>query len=164
MAVPFNADEILKIAVEIERNGQAFYRRGAELVVEEELKKLFLELAEWEEQHERLFTEMRNKFARQNRDLSIFDPEGEAAKYLKAIADGKIFEVRAMADELSGMSEDSDNILKTALQREKDAVIFFTAMKEVVPADLGKDEVRRIIGEELGHIRFLSDKIKELKA
>ena len=40
MAVPFNADEILKIAIEIERNGQAFYQLGAKIVAEEKVKKL----------------------------------------------------------------------------------------------------------------------------
>jgi rubrerythrin len=163
MPITYNADEILEFAVEIERNGQAFYGKAAEIVADEDVKKLLLELVAWEARHERIFSEMQMRLAETRPDLSAFDPEGEASKYLQAIADGKIFNVSTMADELSQMSSDPLDILTTALGREKDAVIFFMAMKELVPDNFGRDEVDTIVQEEMSHIRFIAEEIEALE-
>lgn len=162
MPVTFNADEILEIAVTIEQNGQAFYGRAAEIVKDEEVKKLLLDLVAWEASHEKVFKEMRDRLATEKPGLTRFDPDGESAKYLQAIADGKIFNMKAMADELSDMTDNPLDILHTALSREKDSVIFFLAVKDMVPAALGRSRIHEIVEEEMSHIRYISDKIAEL--
>ena len=55
MPIVFNADEVVGMAVEIERNGQRFYARGREIVSEPAVKKLMADLVAWEKGHERLF-------------------------------------------------------------------------------------------------------------
>ena len=47
-------------------------------------------------------------------------------------------------------------ILKSAIEAEKDSIVFYLGMKEAVPENLGKDRIETIIKEEMGHIRVLS--------
>ena len=155
----YNADEILEIAVTIERNANAFYTRAAEVVTSEGARKLFLDLASWEVGHVDLFEGMRLKFAEAKEQSWLPDPDSEAARYLQAIADGKIFDVKKIDEELDALTDDPQSILLAALQREKDAVIFYMAMKEMVPEHLGRDDVHHIIEEEMSHVRYIADRL-----
>ncbi len=51
--------------------------------------------------------------------------------------------------------------LKSAIEAEKDSIVFYLGMKEAVAENLGQDRIDVIIKEEMGHIRVLS---KELVA
>ena len=158
----FNADEIIEIAVKIEQNAQAFYTRAAEDVKDESAKALFTELANWEVAHVKLFSSMREKFAAQQAALDAMDLDGEAAKYLQAIADGQIFKVTQTAADLEAMGDDPAKIIETAIGREKDSVVFYLAMKEMVPESLGRADIDIIIAEEMSHVRFLAEKARQL--
>lgn len=162
MSVIYNADEILEMAVKIEQNGRQFYLKASEVVSMPEAKTLFTELANWESEHEKLFGSMRDKFA-ENRDLfPAFDPDLASSSYLQAIADDKVFEAERLNEELASVTDDITAIIKRAIQREKDAIVFFSALLNLVPDDLGKQDVENIIQEEYGHIKYLVDKKKEL--
>lgn len=155
----YNADEILEIAVTIERNANAFYTRAAQVVSSEKAKAMFLELAAWEVGHVDLFEGMRAKFAAAKEQSWLPDLDQEAGRYLQAIADGKIFDVKKIDEELDALTDDPEGILMAALQREKDAVIFYLAMKEMVPENLGRDDVAHIIEEEMSHVRYIADRL-----
>ena len=55
-------------------------------------------------------------------------------------------------------------ILKAAIGLEKESIVFYLGMKELVPTKFGKDKIDKIIKEEMGHIRFLSGLQKKLLA
>ena len=150
-----NADEILEIAEQIERNGIAFYERAAERFQGDE-KRTLLGLANMERNHERAFASMRRELADADEGLKAFDPEGEAEKYLAAIADGKIFDLKADPLALLGPQESVQDILGLAIDLEKDSVVFYVAIKDAVPESLGKDKIDKIIKEEMDHILLLS--------
>ena len=57
--------------------------------------------------------------------------------------------------DLSSMRE----ILKAAILAEKDSIVFYLGMKDLVPDKLGKDKLDEIIKEEMGHIRILSKEL-----
>ena len=54
-------------------------------------------------------------------------------------------------------------ILKSAIEAEKDSIVFYLGMKDVVPESLGKSRIDHIIKEEMGHIRSLSKELIALK-
>jgi len=54
-------------------------------------------------------------------------------------------------------------ILKSAIEAEKDSIIFYLGMKDAVPEKLGKDKIEAIIKEEMGHVRLLSSELAGLK-
>ncbi len=155
MSTPFNADEILEMAEQIERNGARFYRRAAEGAVDARNRRLLLDLAAAEDEHEKAFASMRADLAGEKREPAVFDPDGQAALYLRAMADGHVFDVRADPVELLTGKETVEDILGMAMGMEKDSIVFYLGMKEMVPEGLGKDRIDGIIHEEMGHLALL---------
>ena len=156
-----NADEILEIAEQIERNGIAFYEGAAERFQGDE-KRTLLGLANMERNHERAFASMRRELADADEGLGAFDPESEAGRYLAAIADGKIFDLKADPLALLGPQESVQGILELAIGMEKDSVLFYVAIRDSVPESLGKDRIEKIIKEEMDHIILLSGILSSL--
>ncbi|MBC8478457.1 ferritin-like domain-containing protein, partial [bacterium] len=54
----YNVVEILKIAVNIERNAVTFYKAASEQNIAEPIRELMRDLAAWEAQHVTLFSKM----------------------------------------------------------------------------------------------------------
>ena len=156
MSFDFNADEIFEIAEQIERNGAEFYRTAAETVTDVNTKQILIELAEMEDEHEKTFKTLRGKLTEDEKIITTFDPEGDAEKYLRALADTRVFYEKEI--NTSSMEE----ILKTAISAEKDSIVFYLGMKDVVPVNLGKEKLDRIIKEEMNHISLLSKKLLSL--
>ena len=164
MSFEFNADEILEMAQHIERNGARFYRRAAELVEEAAIRKLLEDLAVWEDGHERVFATMRADLADQEREPRVFDPEHEISMYLRAMADGHVFDARVdPVDTLTGR-ESAEDILRMAIGQEKDSIVFYTGLKEMISQTAGKERIEAIIKEEMGHIGFLNREIAALNS
>jgi len=160
MGFDFNADEIFAIAERIEQNGERFYRRAAAKVTCEESKKLLLELAAMEEGHLKTFSVLRKKLSEADRKDTAFDPQGEAALYLQSLADSRVFSPTGDPTEAIGDDTCSDETLKEILEyslgREKDSIIFYLGMKDMVSPGAGKSRIDDIIREEMQHIRLLS--------
>ena len=164
MSFEFNADEILEMAQQIERNGARFYRRAAELVKDAAVSKLLEDLAVWEDGHERVFTTMRADLAAQEREPRVFDPELETSMYLRAMADGHVFDARVdPVDTLTGR-ESAEDILRMAIGQEKDSIVFYTGLKEMISQTAGRERIEAIIKEEMGHIGFLNREIAALSS
>jgi rubrerythrin len=164
MNMKFNADEVLEIAERIERNGARFYRKAAALTPVNTNEKLLLDLAIMEDQHEKVFAKMRTDMQQSSKAQLFGDMDHTATAYLEAFADGYIFNIHQNpADQIKG-HENIQEILKTAITLEKDSVIFYLGIRDIIPEALGKSRVEKIISEEMGHIRYLSDKLKELSS
>lgn len=153
----FTADDVFEMAEQLERNGGKFYRTAMDKVDDEDNKNLLKMLAEMEDEHEKIFASMRAELASGDKIATVFDPEDESVMYLQAMVDNKVF-----ADKEIDVSS-IRNILKAAIQAEKDAIVFFLGMKEVVPDEKGKAQMEKIIKEEMGHIRLLSSHLAKQK-
>ena len=157
MAFRFNADEILQMAAQIERNGAKFYRRAAEAVEDAHSQSLLRELSAMEEDHEKSFAELEAALTPEERKEVVFDPDDQNPLYLQAMADRRVFDIGADPwDRLEG-EVTMEKIIELAISLEKDSVVFYEGVKEMVPARLGGKRVDDIIKEELGHIATLSD-------
>jgi rubrerythrin len=166
MSIYFNADEIFEIAEQIERNGAKFYRQAAKGTEAPQNQELLLNLAQMEDEHLKTFAAMRADTSKQEQVTMIdpvFDPEGEAALYLRAMADGKIFHVNVEPSEFLTGKEAMEEVLQIAIGKEKDSVVFYVGMKEMVPEKFGKSRIGDIIKEEMSHIRLLSEELAKAK-
>jgi len=161
MSMIFNADEVLKIAEQIERNGIAFYQKAAERFQGDE-KLMLLRLADMERTHQQVFANWRRELSDANQELKAFDPEGEAGRYLAAFADGQIFAPKADAAALLSPENSERDILEMAIGLEKDSVVFYVAIRDAVPEALGGDKINQIIQEEMAHIVLLSRTLSSL--
>jgi rubrerythrin len=157
MSYDFNADDVFEMAEQMERNGGKFYRTAAENTEDAANKEFLLELAAMEDQHEKTFKAMRAELSAGDKASTVFDPEGEAALYLRALADTRVFFEKEI--DVTSLKK----ILKSAIEAEKDSIVFYLGMKEMVPEKYGKGRLDHIIKEEMGHVRLLSGKLVEQK-
>ena len=135
MGYDFNADDILEVAEQLEKNGARFYRNAAENTEDPSIRELLAYLASMEDQHERTFAGLRAELTEQDKRPGAFDPDDETARYLKALADRRVFHEKSI--DLNSLEE----VLKEAIVTEKDSIAFYVGMRELVPGSLGK--VRR---------------------
>ena len=163
MTIPPTADEIFEMAEQIERNGARFYRRAAQGFTDSSAGRLLLDLAAMEEQHEKVFVAMRAELLQQEREPRAPDPYGEAILYVRGMADGHVFDVRKDPSERLTGKESMEDILKTAIGLEKDSIVFYLGIKEIVPERLSKQRIDDIIKEEMGHIAVLSREMAALE-
>ena len=166
MIYDMNADEIFEIAERIERNGAEFYRQAAGSISDASVRQLLLDFASMEDEHAKVFVSMRADLSDQERKSTVFDPEGEAAQYLRALADLRVFDEEAEEDfalsqELSEEAK-TKKVFRGAISREKESIVFYLGMKELVPEKFGKNRIDNIIKEEMKHIRLLSNRYASL--
>ena len=153
MSYDFNADDVFEMAEQIERNGALFYRQSANDVADPDAKRFLLDLAAMEDDHEKTFSAMRKKLTAGEKTPTVFDPQDEAGSYLKALADTRIF----FEKEIDTTSMQA--ILKAAILAEKDSIVFYLGMKDMVPDELGQSRLDDIIKEEMAHIKLLSRRL-----
>ncbi len=163
MAYDFNIDQILEMAEQIERNGVVFYRQVAEKIDDKSIKDLMNEFAAMEEDHEKIFHAMRDDLSSKEKESTLFDPEGEVVLYLRSLADLRVFnkQVEGTFNIPNGLEEKEkiEKILLEAINREKESIVFYSGMKELVGQKLGRDKIDLIIKEEMKHIRLLTNRL-----
>eukprot|EP00767_Chilomastix_cuspidata_P006407 gnl/Chilomastix_cuspidata/6780.p1 GENE.gnl/Chilomastix_cuspidata/6780~~gnl/Chilomastix_cuspidata/6780.p1 ORF type:complete len:167 (-),score=25.93 gnl/Chilomastix_cuspidata/6780:465-965(-) len=152
-AYDFNADEVFEMAIEIEVKGQEFYKKAAADAGNDEVKAILLDLAAMEVDHENTFKEMKKELTSSEKDSNVFDPENEAAAYLKALADTKVFYDKEID------TKSVKEVMKAAITSEKDSIVFYLGIKQLVPEKKGQDRLDEIINEEMSHIRIITQKL-----
>jgi len=153
MAV-FTAGELYDVAVGIERNGVAYYECLAQLATDQCLKDTYNDLANMERHHVEVFQALRA-----DAGLETLEPqadEAEYGRYLKALIDSSLFTNDSVAREMAKRASSPAEALQLALGAEKDSILFYTEMRDLVP-QRERDAVTRIISEERAHVRELSE-------
>ena len=101
MSISFNADEVFEMGMDVETNGEAYYRKAAELSKNEEVKKVFLRLMEEEKKHYETFKELREALPPKSAQPTIADPDGQEYLYLDALVRSRMFNNVHEAEQLS---------------------------------------------------------------
>ena len=162
MAITFNADEVFEIAEQIESNGQKFYSKSAHRVSEPKAKSVLTDLANMEAEHLKTFQGLHAKLDAKALEELTWDPDGEAVAYLQAAANSHIFKTLADPSSLLPDKAGAKEILELALQFEKDSVIYFLGLSDMVPERLGKSEVLGLAKQEQGHIALIQRTLSSL--
>lgn len=153
----FTADDVFEMAEQLERNGAKFYQEAAQHTDNPDYKKLLQTLSDMEIEHEKIFVKLRSELSGNEKESTVFDPQNESVLYLRALADTKVFFEKEI--DFSSMK----SVLKAAILAEKDSIVFYLGMKEMVPEKFGKDKLDKIIKEEMGHIKILGNELKAIK-
>lgn len=162
MGIKFNADEIFKIAEKIERNGAAFYKKAADRAKDNDAAKILKDLAQQEEAHEKIFSLIHSELPPSASKPVSFDPNNEVEEYLGTVADGYVFDLNKNPIDLISGSESPSDVLKVAIGLEKDSVVFYAGIRDLVLKNAGAEKIDAIIREELKHITILSRELKKI--
>ena len=160
MAYDFNAEEIFKLAIRIEENGIRFYQKAASLQSDVSKREMLERLAKMEAHHKKTFESMSKTLSEGEKAQTLFDPKGESSQYLAVMADRHGGEGSpSAADALTG-KESMIDIIDIAIDLEKESILFYIGLKDLVPPQYGREEIDHIISEERKHIVLL-DAIKK---
>ena len=162
MSITFNADEIFEMAEQIERNGAKFYREAAGNASDADVKEMLLSMAAMEDGHEQTFSQMRKELSAEDKESNIFDPDNEVAQYLKTMPDFHGTEGKVSSTEKLTGSETVAEVLKIAMQAEKNSIAFYVGIKDLLVSKSGKQKVQAIIIEEMAHVSTIGGKLQML--
>ena len=153
MSDQFSIQEIIEIAIEIEKNGEAFYRTLVESANTARLRDLFKYLSEEEKKHKVRFEEILKSVG--GYQISEIYYATEYMGYMKALADERVFTKDVFAPDIVKNLKSSKEAIDLAIGFEKDSIIFLHEMQNMIN-DPEKETVQRLLNEERGHIRRLS--------
>ncbi len=144
MSVLFSARELAEIAVQIERNGFAFYQALAKQSKDAGTAAVFDYLAGQEKQHLVTFqTMLKGIEVPRVLDASA----GEESAYVQALTVGRVFVDAAAAQ---GTKSDLEAV-ELGLRAEKDSILLYYELQEVVQGT-DCEAVEKIIDEEKRHV------------
>ena len=151
MLEKYSPGEILKIAVEVEKNGKELYAFLELKSRDPEISKLWAYLKQQEEVHQKIFQEM---FSNQKDYLIAEFSPGEHEAYLKSIASEYIFTQDRIKKHIDqGFKSDSEAV-NFGISVEKISILTYVALREYI--NKNKQLVLdKVIDEEKTHLAKL---------
>ncbi|MBN1508171.1 MAG: ferritin family protein [Sedimentisphaerales bacterium] len=169
MAREFSADDVLKVAEKMERNAVKFYRKAAGICDDPKIGKVFVDLARWERRHARVFADMREGLsdvswsdkARQNPDLARFILDVLEPSEVEPPLPLVFGDRENPPSKLVGKPTKVD-VLKVALQKEKDTIAYFTRLQALVPGPGNAQAIEAVVREEERHVKILMQSLEQV--
>lgn len=160
METKFNVFEVLQIAEQIEHRGAKFYLKTAELFEDQECRDIYYKLANWKAKHEKVLAQRRKRFSEKTGQFGTFDPDNYILSNPQVMAGLTRFGIkRDTPSSLTGR-ESKEEIIRDAVRRENEVIIFYQGLKDFTRDQASKDEIDKVIKEENSHIR-MSTKLLE---
>ena len=157
MNIRFNAEEIIEIAIQIEKNGRSFYLHAAEIESDKKMISFFKKLAAMEEQHIKIFEQFRKNLSETEKEIQVYDPDEQVSLYLKVMADAHGGEGNPEITKTLTGKESINEILNIALALEKQSILFYIGLVDFISHKQGRDKINAIIDEEKKHVAQLGD-------
>ncbi|MBN1582560.1 MAG: ferritin family protein [Anaerolineae bacterium] len=147
------ANDIVELAMQLEQNGEAYYRAVAQKAKTPEVQALFEDLAEQEVMHYKIFF----KLSQSVKESPMMTDEewDEYMKYLEATVQSAFFEGTDKALAAAEEAADEKEAVRKALSFEKETLLFFYDLRDTVPAG-HREFVEKVADEEKKHIRRLA--------
>lgn len=145
----FSDLEGLRIAIEMERRGESFYRRAARVSKSEETIAMLNSLADDELHHRAEFERLYKAELEGGMSDKAYDDETNA--YLTAIAAEVVFPKGLMALKEVGF-ENAEAVLIHAVASEKDSILFYGELSDRTPDEHAKKVFAEIMRQEKGHM------------
>ena len=158
MSISFSGSELINIAIGIERSGIAFYDSMARSTKNDVAREVFQYLSDMERGHIEVFQDMLSEA--DNYQPTVPD-DSEYGAYLEALVDSSVFTDDMVTSEMTERAGSDIEALELAIGAERDSILFYYEMQEIMPQQ-ARPMVKRIIAEEKSHLRQLSELKKRL--
>ncbi len=146
-----SAKSVLRWAMEIEESGQVFYEAVAAKAQDREAKLVLQDLAYQEERHYRTFQNMLDKVP----EADIETDSAEYQRYLQTALDKALLGGPQKGLALAQQVTNEVEALQAAIAFEKDTLLFFYDLRDMVPASQ-QETISAIIEQEKSHVKQLS--------
>lgn len=147
----FSANEILDMAIKLEKNGEVVYRDAIKKVSNPELIALLEWMADEEVKHANWFTELKLKL--DQKGVNSFMEE-MSRELFNDLLGGKNFFLKDV--DFSLVSE-IDDLIAIFIEFEKDSVRFYQILEPFIGDPVSLESLKKIIDEENCHIKRLQE-------
>jgi len=142
----FSANEILDMAIKLEKSGEVVYRDAIEKVSNPEFIKLLEWMADEEVKHANWFAELKLKLAQKS--VNPFMEKMSRELFNDLLGDENFF-LRDV--DFSSVSE-IDDLIAMFIEFEKDSVRFYQVLEPFIEDPVSLESLEKIIDEENHHI------------
>ena len=148
----FQAADIVELAMQVEKSGEAFYRAVAAKVEGQEARELFEYLAGQEVAHYQVF----ERLSQTIREAPFMtDEEWDLyMDYLNGTVQSAFFEGTDKALALAETVTDAQHAIQMAIGFEKETLLFFYDLRDRIP-EKDRPVLDKVVAEEKRHIRRL---------
>jgi rubrerythrin len=147
----FSANEILDLAIKLEKNGERVYRDAIEKVSNPELVRLLEWMADEEVKHANWFAELKLKL-----DQRSANPFME--KMSRELFDDLLGDKNFSLKDVDFYSvSDIDDLIAIFIEFEKDSVRFYQVLEPFIGDPVSLESLKKIIDEENCHIKRLQE-------
>ena len=147
----FKVSEVVDIGIEKEKQRRDFYGAVADHFENEDMKSLFRRLRDWEENHIKKFTSIRDDL-KETKPVESYP--GELDEYMKALVNDKLYN-QVSPDSFSSNVKNPLQAIDYGIEFEKDAILLFAELARLVKTSK-KDVLMQLIEEERQHIMYLN--------
>ena len=162
MKTCFNDLEGLRIAIEMEKRGEDFYRRAAKVSRSAETVSLLNQLAADEVVHAGEFERLYNSALKCHEAAAEEDYNEETSAYLRAVAADVVFSSGLMALRRVGF-ESPEAVLEYAIGSEKDSILFYAELTECAKSAHCRRTFQEIARQERGHLARLVGRLNQIR-
>ena len=158
MDTEFGVLEVLKIAERLEHNGRQFYTKMAKLFIEMRCRNLCEDLANFRAGREIMLARQRKQFHEQKAGFLPGDTYDYFRNHPDVIADLSIFADKFYPHHALTGHESLSEIVKDAVNRTREAVIFYRGLKDFARNQETRALINQFIEEEIRYICTLGFK------
>lgn len=156
----YSGFEVIRAAMEVEKNGHRFYSTMAERAQSELARETFAWLAQDEVQHLKTLEALVPKY----QDGAFWENEDEFLPYLQRFRDKEIF---PSSDRLEAALQEEDPDIRTldlAIEAEEKFAEYFHMAAKQAKTDEGRDAFQWLAGEEDRHAAVLKERKEKILA
>jgi len=154
----FSTNEILDMAIKLEKNGEAVYRSAIEKVSNPELVSLLEWMADEEVKHANWFADLKLKF-----DQKGVNPfmEKMSRELFNDLLGDKNFSLKDV--DFSSIDK-IDDLITVFIEFERDSVLFYQVLEQFIEDPVTLENLKKIIDQENNHIQQLQEIIESEEA
>ncbi len=147
----FSAEEILDIAIRLEQNGEAIYRKAMKEIDTPEFVKMLQWISTEENQHAGWFENLKNDLS--SRPDNPVAREMQKEVFQDMIGDQSFSLKDVDFSRISGI----DELIRVFIEFEEDTVLFYEMLEPFLQEEASLKQLKKIIAEEKHHIQRLRE-------
>ena len=147
----FTIKDICNIAVQIEQNGEATYRKAAQNVSDEKVREVLNWMADQEKLHAEWFDGI---VIEQEKEVDCREVEAMGRALLQEMVKDQTFSLNASAMANAGTK---DALIEQSIAFERDTIAFYRVLSGFLEDEKVQAQLDQIIQEEKNHIIQLED-------
>ena len=147
----FSIREVIDLAIQIEKNGEQYYRNAIQKISNPSLQSMLEWLADEEGKHQSWFSERKERLETEGDDLEM---EEMGSDILQGILGDQSFSLKeADLSKIDGV----EALIQLAVEFEKDSILFYEMIGSFIEDRETSEKLNEIIAEENHHIEILED-------